>query len=141
MEESQSIVGAASGDLGPATGAQRRLLGAGAAQAVGWAALAVINQILLLAQPHSSSAALRFAHHAYDAGQLLAAGFVSWGLVELAARASRRLGVAPAARWPRAVALGLACLAVTLLVVKPDVSNAAARYKLPVWVACWAAAL
>lgn len=143
MEESQSVIAANSGDSLPATAATRKALEAGAAQAVGWAGLAVINQVLLLALPKSGAGggAVRLAHHAYDAGQLLAAGFVSWGLVELAGHAGRRLGAAPEARWPRAVALGLACLVVTLLVVKPDVSNAAARYELPVWAACWAAAL
>jgi hypothetical protein len=80
-----------------------------------------------------ASLGARLQHHAVDAGQLLAAGFVVWGVTAMTERAAARLLVASQARWPRALVLGVLGFAVALLLVPPDVTNAAARYGKPVW--------
>jgi hypothetical protein len=97
--------------------------------------LAVINQLLLLERGGFGPAGARLLHHAYDAGQLLAAGLASLALVVLADRLAARFGVSSQRRWPRALALGLACFAVSLLIVGSDLANAARRHGFPLWLA------
>lgn len=116
-------------------------VGAGAAQLVGWAALAAINQLLILSRGLPAKASVRLVHHVYDAGQLLFIGCLSFAAVRLAQRVSLRLGLSEQALRPRAIALGLSAFAVTLLTVRADVENAAGRYGVPVILAVLAAAL
>ena len=57
-------------------------LGAANGQLAGWAALAVLNTVVLAATlpPQTWASAIdRLAHHYYDAAHALSLGFVSWG--------------------------------------------------------------
>lgn len=124
----------------PAAAGTNRL-SPGVAHLLGWAVVACVNQVLIARQALSLPATLRLAHHGYDLGQLLAAGLLSFALVELARHIAARRDISSGAIWPRAVMLGLACFAVCLLTVRPDIANAAFRYRVPVWLALLGAAL
>jgi hypothetical protein len=110
-------------------------MGPGGAKLVGWSVLAAINQLLISVRPVPVPLDARLLHHAYDAGQLLFVGVVSFAAVELARRVLARFPRLDGARWPRALGVAVACFAVSMLTVKDDVTNAAARHGVPLWLA------
>ena len=114
-------------------------MGPSGAQLVGWSVLAAVNQLLLLTQPLPAPLGARLLHHAYDAGQLVLVGVLSFGAVELGQRMLGRFSRIEGARWASALAVALACFAVTMLTVEDDVTNAAGRHDVPVWLAMVAA--
>jgi hypothetical protein len=62
----------------------------GARYALAWAALALINGLRILGQEWPAGGAeVRALHHAFDAGQLLAAGLGSWALASAWGRLTR----------------------------------------------------
>jgi hypothetical protein len=113
----------------------------GVSQLAGWGALALLNQLLLLFRGSPPPSSVRLLHHAYDAGQLLSAGVVSFLALELARRVADKLRIPERATLPRALALAFAVFVVSLLTVRSDVTNAAGRYRVPVLAVMLAAAL
>jgi hypothetical protein len=95
--------------------------------------LALVNQGLLFRHSEPAPLSVRLAHRAFDAGQLLTAGFASWALFELVERFAVRRGSPRVVRWARPLVVGGVVFIVSLLVVSPDVTNVAARYHLPLW--------
>lgn len=125
----------------PSPAADAQCLSPGVAHLLGWAVVASVNQVLIARQGLSLPASLRLSHHAYDVGQLLAAGLLSFGLVELAHHLAARRGIPAIATWPRALVLGLACFAICLFTIRPDIANAAFRFRIPIRLALIGAAL
>jgi hypothetical protein len=94
-----------------------------------------VNQALLAIESPEGPFATRALHHAYDAGQLLAAGVASLGAVKLGRRLAARSPRWARARSVPALALGGAAFVVSMFTVENDVTNAAARHGVPVWLA------
>lgn len=100
-----------------------------------------MNQIVVALTSSETELGVRLQHHAYDLGQMTALGVVSfavvvgahWVLVKARVRGSPSL-------W-HALGLGTAVFVVSLLIVGPDVSNAALRHGFPRWLATGGAAL
>jgi hypothetical protein len=119
----------------------RKSLGPGGAALVGWSILAAVNQALIAALTLPLPLGARALHRAYDAGQLLAVGVASLAAVELSSRLFARFPRLERARWARGVLLATVTFGVSMLTVEDDVTNAAARYGVPVWLAMLAASL
>lgn len=103
------------------------MLDAGAAQLVAWCALALVNQPMLVARLPPAPLGTRLLHHAFDAGQLIALGVLSLGLVRLARQA---LSWLPCGRWRGHFSAGLlggVGFAVAMATIGEDVSNLAMR--------------
>ncbi len=98
---------------------EARTLGAATGQLVGFAALALVDALMIAALvPRPPSLATRFFHHAYDAAQLIALGLAASALIAL----WKRWGPARAA-W---ASLALAALATALAIpiLSPDLHGA-----------------
>src|SRR5262245_12067727 len=113
----------------------KKSLGAGGAALLGWSLLAAINQALIATLTLPAPLGARALHRAYDAGQLLAVGVASFAAVELSERGLARFPRVAGALWSRALLLTAVAFAVSMLTVEEDVTNAAARHGVPVWVA------
>lgn len=121
--------------------ASRRIDGA-VAQLLAWAGLALLNQLLIVLLLPPAEAKTRALHHAYDFGQLLALGVVSWASVTAFRLLSARLGWVWLARWwVRPVLVALAVLGVGLLTGSDDVANLSDRLEQPQWLFTLALAL
>jgi hypothetical protein len=102
------------------------------AQLLAWAALALLNQLLIVLLLPPVDAKTRALHQAYDFGQMLALGVVSWATVTAFGLLRARLGFGWLARWwVRPVLVGLAVLGVGLLTGSDDVANLADRLEQP----------
>lgn len=119
----------------------RKTLGLGSAALVGWSVLAAVNQALIAALAVPAPLGERALHRVYDAGQLLAVGVASLAAVELSKKGFARLPRLDRALWPRGLLLATVSFAVSMLTVEDDVTNAAARHDVPVWLAMVAASL
>jgi hypothetical protein len=96
-------------------GKPERRCRASIAHVLGWAALAAVNAVFIARLPLTSGGLrARAEHHLFDAGQLLAAGFV----VAVAAESWRRFGPRHPA-W-RYLAVAAAGIALGLWVLPPD---------------------
>ncbi len=125
----------------PATRAGQHLTPA-AAQLLGWLALALLNQVLIVVALPSAPSGVRALHHAYDFGLLLVPGVASWLAVQTSERAAARLGRPLAERrFVQAALLAGAVLVVGLLTGSGDVSNLAERTGYPQWALTLALAL
>lgn len=127
--------GARASDRLPRSVESNAALSPGGAKLAGFAALALVNQGLAFTLTDRADTAGRLLHRAIDAGQLLSLGVVSLALSELSGRALARAGRAPSSLLARAGLLALGVAAVAVLVLPDDVTNAAGRYGVPVWVA------
>jgi hypothetical protein len=110
-------------------------IGPASAKLLGFSVLLVVNQVLAFTLVDRSKLGARLLHRAMDAGQLLALGLLSLLASELASWVLRRLGRPEASLRVRALLLALAVAVVSVLVLPEDVTNAAGRYGIPVWVA------
>ena len=122
--------------------AEARALEPESAQLLAWVAAAGLNQLLigwLLPQAEPKTTLL---HHAYDAGQLLALGALSWLVVRTVRLLARR-------RWPNAAlrrrtqvaGLALVVLLVSVTTLGGDVSNLAERSNVAPWLLTLGASL
>ncbi len=102
-------------------------LHAAAGQLVAWCLLALINQILVLVLAPAAPPLVRVLHHAYDFGQLVALGVLSFACVKLAERATARLAPSVAS-WLRIGLLAAAVFGVSILIVGEDLENFARRH-------------
>ncbi|HEX6276549.1 MAG TPA: sulfatase [Polyangiaceae bacterium] len=116
-------------------------VGPAGAALVAWLALALLNQVLIAASAAGAPLGTLLLHRLFDAGQLVAAGVASFAGVELGRRALARFPRLEGSRVVRAAALGTVVFAVSLATVENDVTNAAGRYGVPVWLAVTVASL
>jgi hypothetical protein len=117
-----------------------KTLGPGGALLVAWLVLAAVNQVLIAVNAAEAPLGTRLLHRSYDAGQLVALGVASFGLVALGRRILARYR-REASLLVRAAALGVVVLAVSFATLENDVANAAGRYGVPVWLAIAGASL
>jgi hypothetical protein len=110
------------------------LISPGSAKLIGFLTLALVNQGLAFTLADRSELGARLLHRAIDAGQLIALGAVSWLASAVTERLLARAGVAATLRV-RALLLALGVAVVSALVLPEDLTNAAGRYGLPVWLA------
>lgn len=99
---------------------------------MGWAAVALLNQACIAYLLPAASLGRSLLHRAFDFGQLLAAGALSWGFV----RGVRWLGQRSGARqtpWAEAAVLAAVVFAIGLATAGADVSNLAERLEAPRW--------
>lgn len=120
-----------SGD-GASAASRGLVVDAALSQLLGWCLLAIVNQTLIVALLPPVALQVRITHAAYDGGQLVALGLLSFAAVKLVhaalARAPERFRrFAP---WRNAVLLALAVFAVAMLIVHDDVANFAERHEL-----------
>jgi hypothetical protein len=114
---------------------RREAIGPGSAKLIGFSALALVNQALAFTLEDRSDLGARLLHRAMDAGQLLALGLLSFLASKLCGRGLRRVGAPAHSLRLRALLLALAVAGVAALVLPDDLTNAAGRYGLPVWLA------
>jgi Sulfatase len=112
---------------------EARRLNTEAAQLVGWVVVALLNQACIAFLLPSASLGRSLLHRAFDFGQLLVLGLLSWGLVRTARWLGRRRGVRQAEPWQEAAALGAVVLAIGLATASDDVSKLAERLEAPRW--------
>ncbi len=95
----------------------------GRGQIIGWIALGIVDAVTLdlLVPTARGELPIRAYHHLYDLGQVLAAGLISAGAVELFEQPRVRRYV------PRPVALALAALVIGALVLPEDLGGLARR--------------
>jgi hypothetical protein len=116
-------------------------IGPAGAKLVGFCALALENQVIVLLRGGGGRIGTRLLHHAYDAGQLVALGLFSFLGSLLAGRLIERVPRLGNTLLTRAGLLATAVFFVSLATVTDDVTNAAGRYGLPLTVAVLAASL
>src|SRR5262245_12440588 len=117
---------------------QQTRLGAASGQLVAWAALGVLNAIMIAFtvpfDPHHIK--LRALHHFYDAGQILAVGLLSAAAVEAYCRLAPRARPG-ASRWGAFLlgpfldiaALSVIALAIAYPILHDDLAHFAVRLK------------
>lgn len=109
-------------------------LDAGTSQLLAWAALGLLNQVLIAIRLPPPLPGVGVWHRASDFGQFLLLGGSSLLAVRLAALALKRLpGSQKALRFYPALLLFAAVFGVSLLGVGPDVANLAQRFELETW--------
>ncbi|HEX2874973.1 MAG TPA: sulfatase [Polyangiaceae bacterium] len=113
-------------------GEVRWRLNAEAAQLVAWAALALLNQAIIAFLLPPASLGRSLLHRAFDFGQLLAAGALSWGFV-LAVRWLGQRSGARQTRGAEAAVLAAVVFTIGLATAGADVSNLAERLEAPRW--------
>lgn len=108
-------------------------LNAEAAQLLAWVTVALLNQAFIAFLLPSISAGRSLLHHAFDLGQLLALGALSWGFVRGVRWLAARRGLLPGRPWQEAVLLALVVFGTGLATASDDVSNLAERFDQPRW--------
>ena len=96
-------------------------VGVALGQLLAWVGLAVVNAVFIARLKSQGPASVRVLHHLFDAGQLLAAGALSFAVV----RAWERL-VPPRRAWAYG-ALGVASAALAWAFLRTDLANFAER--------------
>jgi hypothetical protein len=110
-------------------------------QLLGFLVLGLVNQVVATVElPSTARLATRALHHAYDLGQLLLLGVLSFAAVRLFELLATRLPLLQSAR-ARASLLAATVLGLGCLIAPDDVSNLALRLRTPAWLATLLAAL
>lgn len=104
----------------------QRELGESGKQYLAWCFLALLNQGLIVVLLPKAQPRVMALHHAYDLGQLLAMGALSFGALALAAKVEKRVSWLRRP-WVRIALVALCAFAVALGIVGEDVSNFAER--------------
>lgn len=108
-------------------------LNAEAAQLLAWVSVALLNQGFIAFLLPSVSAGRSLLHRAFDLGQLLALGALSWGFVRAARWVAERRGLLQPRPWQEAALLAPVAFGIGLATASDDVSNLAERLDKPVW--------
>ena len=126
MAEPGMVEPDAVGGTNIAIATDRRVFGEPGKQYLAWCFLALLNQGLILALLPKAQPRVMALHHAYDFGQLLALGALSFGALTLAGKLAKTVGWLRR-RWARIALVALTAFAVALGIVGEDVSNFAER--------------
>ena len=113
------------------------------AQWIAWCAVGVVNQALItVLAEHPVGALPRVLHHAYDAGNFIALGALSFAAVRGVRWlvSSRRIAAASSI-WFAPLLLALVVFGVSMATIEQDVANIAETNALPTWQVSLAAAL
>jgi hypothetical protein len=106
----------------------------GGAKLIGFLLLALVNQGLAFTLADRAELGVRMLHRGIDAGQLVALGVISWLTSVLVQRLFVRVGVVDSLRV-RALLLALGVASLSVPILPEDLTNAAGRYGVPVWLA------
>jgi hypothetical protein len=112
---------------------ERRTLNAEAAQLLAWLAIALLNQVCIAFLLPPLALGRSLLHRAFDFGQLLALGALSWGFVRAMRWLGGKRGVTQATPWQEAGLLALVAFGAGLATTSGDVSNLAERFETPRW--------